>query len=85
MHVQIHDSFQYFPKQFTVGVLSKNKSWPHSLAAPLNSVAGLCCPALCPGLVLLSSSCPPLVFSCPASFVFFCGRTISDVDADEDH
>ena len=31
------------------------------LAAPLNSVAGLCGPALCPGLVLLlCSSCPSL-------------------------
>ena len=44
----------FFTKQFTVGVLSlKEKSWPHSLAAPLNSVAGLRGWALWLGLVLL--------------------------------
>ena len=42
------------------GSILEKTSWPHSLAAPLNSVAGLCGPTLCPGLVLLlSSSCSP--------------------------
>ena len=48
----------FFPKQFTVGVLSwKEKSWPHSLAAPLNSVAGPCGWALWLGSV--AGPCPP--------------------------
>ena len=53
------------------GSILEKKSWPHSLAAPLNSVAGLCGPAVsgsCPPLVLVlaaplnsvSRSCPPL-------------------------
>ena len=39
------------PNSFCWGSILEKKSWPHSLAAPLNSVAGLCVQAL-------SSSCP---------------------------
>ena len=42
------------PNSFCWGSILEKKSWPHSLAAPLNSVAGLCVQA--PGLVLLLSS-----------------------------
>ena len=58
----------FFPQTvYCWSSILEKKSWPHSLAAPLNSVAGLCVQALsssCPlwlGLVLfLSSFCPCL-------------------------
>ena len=57
----------FSPNSLLLGFyLRKKKSWPHSRAAPLNSVAGLCGWALCPGLVLLLScvtGCKP----CPLS------------------
>ena len=58
------------------------------LAAPLNSVAGLCGPALCPGLVLLLSlSWPRPRTLWPVSVARLtgkeCGRTNSDVNADK--
>ena len=45
----------------------KKESWPHSLAAPLNSVAGLC--------QALSSSCPPWLGSVfrPCAPLVLCG------------
>ena len=46
----------FSPNSLLLGFYLRKKSWPHSLAAPLNSVAGLCGLALCPGLVLLLSS-----------------------------
>ena len=66
-----------FPKQFTVGVYLRKESWPHSLAAPLNSVAGLCGLALWPGSV--SGSCPPLVLVLATplnSVAWLCGRAL---------
>ena len=72
---------ELFPKQFTVWVVSwENRSWAHSLAAPLNCPLAalvllsvfsspplvLLLSSSCPFLVLLfvSSSCPPLLLSC---------------------
>ena len=48
------------------GSILEKKSWPHSLAAPLNSVAGLCVQALSSSsffvwLGSVSRPCPPLV------------------------
>ena len=58
------------------------------LAAPLNSVAGLCGPALCPGLVLLLSLSWPRprtlwLVSVARLTGKECGRTNSDVNADK--
>ena len=53
-----------FRNNLLLGFSLKKKSWPHSLAPPLSSVAGICDHALWPGSVI--GYCSPLVFSCPA-------------------
>ena len=56
------------------GSILDKKSWPHSLAAPLNSVAGLCGLALWPGSV--SGSCPCLGRARLNSVAWLCGRAL---------
>ena len=48
---------RYSPNSLLLGSIFKKKSWPHWLAAHLNSVAGFCPPLV----LVLSCCCPPLV------------------------
>ena len=65
----------FFPQAVCCwGSILEKKSWPHSLAAPLNSVAGLCGPALCPGLV----PCLATPFSYLHRLVWVCFHVASD-------
>ena len=62
----------FSPNSLLLGFYLTKKSWPHSLAAPLNSVAGLC--GWVPWLGSVSRPCPPLVL---CGWALFCVQALS--------
>ena len=64
----------FSPNSLLLGFYLTKKSWPHSLAAPLNSVAGLC--GWVPWLGSKSRPCPPLVL---CGWALFCVQALSSL------